>query len=265
MRAMRDPRPRARRLARLAQPSGLELVRAVRRFGAAHALPTTLRQQLHAYEQAQRYGLDLLPPMRLDDGLVVDVGANDGSFTQAVLTIDPRARVLAIEPAPETAAALARRFAGDPQVRVDTHAVSDRAGTATLNVTRNSVFSSLLEPGVTLERAYADAGTAVSERASVATARLDDLVRERVSVLKIDVQGAEAKLLRGAGETLARTRALLIEVTFVSHYEQDTTFAELHPLLLERGFVLHGLAPPYVERGQALWADACYVPATNVA
>ena len=262
---MRDPRPRIRRFARLARPAGVDLARQARGFAASHALEGSLRDQIRRFERAQGYGLHLLPPMRLDAGLVVDVGANQGAFTEAVLAIDPRARVLAVEPVPALAAALRRRFDGDARVRVDDHAVSDERGTATLNVTANSVFTSLLEPGATLERVYADAGTAVTERTEVPTARLDDLVDEPVSVLKIDVQGAEAKLLRGATGTLARTRALLLEMNFVSHYDGDSTFTDLHPLVLELGFVLRGIAPPYVEAGQALWADACYVPATKPA
>jgi FkbM family methyltransferase len=262
---MHDPRPRLRRVAQLAKPAGVDLARQARRFGAAHGLDGSLREQIRRYERAGGYGLHLLPPMRIDAGLVVDVGANQGAFTAAVLAIEPRARVLAVEPVPSLAEGLRQRFAGDGRVAVDAHAVSDHAGQATLNVTANSVFTSLLEPGTTLETAYADAGTAVTERTEVPTARLDDLVDEPVSVLKIDVQGVEARLLRGASATLARTRAVLLEMNFVSHYDGDTTFADLHPLMLELGFVLHGIAPPYVERGQALWADACYVPATKSA
>jgi len=254
---MPDLRPRLRRFAQLARPSGLELAREARAFAAAHALEGSPRDQLRRYERARGYGLALLPPIRLDEGLVVDVGANEGGFTDAVLAIEPRARVLAIEPVPVLAEGLRRRYGSDGRVRVDAHAVSDEVGSATLNVTANSVFTSLLEPGQALDQAYADTGTAVTERTEVPTARLD----EPVSVLKIDVQGVEAKLLRGAGATLARTRAVLMEMNFVSHYDGDTTVADLHPLMLELGFVLYGIAPPYVESGQALWSDACYVPA----
>jgi FkbM family methyltransferase len=261
---MRDPRPRIRRLAQLARPAGFDLARSGRAFGRSHELETSLRDQVRSFERAHQYGLQLLPPMRIDAGLVIDIGANEGGFTEAVLAIDPRGRVLAIEPAAGPAEALRRRFGTDSRVRIDTHAVSDSEGTATLNVTQNSVFTSLLEPGATFETAYADTGTALSERTTVPTARLDDLVDEPVSVMKIDVQGAEARLLRGAERTLTRTQAVLMEVTFVSHYDGDTTFPELHAMMLERGFVLRGLGQPYVERGQALWSDACYVPARSL-
>src|SRR4051794_38981084 len=109
---MRDPRTRIRRLAELARPTGLDLARDARRFAASHSLAGSLREQIRRYQWAQKYGLRLLPPMRLDVGLVVDAGANEGAFTQTVLAIDPRARVLAIEPAPGPAAELRRRFGG---------------------------------------------------------------------------------------------------------------------------------------------------------
>ena len=93
------------------------------------------------------------------------------------------------------------------------------------------------------------------------TARLDDLVDAPVSVLKIDVQGNEAALLRGAERTLLQARAVLIEVTFVSHYDGDTTFPDLHRIMEDQGWALRAMTrPQHGSTGTALWADACYVP-----
>ncbi len=96
---------------------------------------------------------------------------------------------------------------------------------------------------------------------SVETTTVDQLVGGRnVALLKIDVQGAEAEVLAGASETLGRTDAVMLEVTFVSHYEGDATFPSLHQTMLDAGFSLTGIAEPARSpSGAMLCSDACYV------
>jgi hypothetical protein len=100
----------------------------------------------------------------------------------------------------------------------------------------------------------------------VETTSIDDLVDEvagdgSVSVLKLDVQGGEQEALIGAERTLTSVKAILIEVTFVSHYEGDATFPVLHQRLTGDGFELAALGEPFKSnRGTVLWCDACYTP-----
>jgi precorrin-6B methylase 2 len=79
-----------------------------RRFARQHSITS---DRLRRYRLAKRSHLDLLPAgVRLDEGLVVDVGANVGAWTGAVLAIAPDARVLAIEPAEAPREQLLTRF-----------------------------------------------------------------------------------------------------------------------------------------------------------
>ena len=242
------------------RPEGLRTVERALRFGSANELTSGRLAQARNARLIETLAINLLPPMRIADGLVVDVGANVGDFTGAILAIEPRARVLAIEPVPATRTMLAARFAGDGRVRVDGHAIADSSGTTEMNLTANSVFASLLPPRESIHSEYVAGGTQVTGGTQVPTARLDDLIDEPVSVLKIDVQGAEAALLRGAERTLRRTRAVLLEVVFVSHYEGDVTFPDLHRAMETQGWTLWAMTAPHREAGAALWADACYVP-----
>jgi hypothetical protein len=107
---------------------------------------------------------------------------------------------------------------------------------------------------------YPAGGWDVVETTDVETATLDELVRGRdVGVLKIDVQGNESAVLAGAGATLRSTAALLLEITFVSHYEGDATFPLLHAQVTQAGFELVALSDPWMSsRGTILWMDACY-------
>ena len=74
-------------------------------------------------------------------------------------------------------------------------------------------------------------------------------------------------LLDGARQSLGRTQAIILETNFVSHYEGDALFNQLHERMTrEFGFYLHRWARPTYSRpdgdGRLLYADAIYVAAS---
>jgi hypothetical protein len=89
----------------------------------------------------------------------------------------------------------------------------------------------------------------------------DQLVadEDEISILKLDIQGAEMGVLTSSREGLRKTKSILLEVTFTSHYEHDAGFPELHQLLTGKGFGLYRLSPPYHRGARILYADALYI------
>jgi FkbM family methyltransferase len=221
------------------------------------------------YQAARAARLDLLPPqLDLADALVLDIGANVGSWTASLLQAEPSARVIAVEPNDVPRAALLRRFERDPRVRVDPRAVSSEPCTVRFHLTGHTHNASLLTPRPEMQELYGGSTEWAVERVvEVAATTVDELTSgEPVGLLKIDVQGAERKVIAGARETLARTSAVLLEVTFVSHYEDDSDFPSLHGVMRENGFTLVDLSKPFATaRHPALWSDACYVRSSLLA
>ena len=91
-----------------------------------------------------------------------------------------------------------------------------------------------------------------------------------VDFLKIDTQGHELKILRGACQTLRQVVALEVEVLFGPLYEGQAMFREVDHLLTECGFTLFRLRRsewvrrPYAQRphlsaGQLVFGDALYL------
>lgn len=114
----------------------------------------------------------------------------------------------------------------------------------------------------------------VAGRREVETVRLDDQEQARdTDYLKLDVQGGEADVLRGAERVLEETVVVHTEVEFVPLYRSQPLFAEIDQLLRSPGFLFHKFAGPAgrsfqpivvnndPNRGlsQLLWADAVYV------
>jgi FkbM family methyltransferase len=130
-----------------------------------------------------------------DGGLFVDVGANVGTYT--IWAAELGAEVIAIEPAADTFALLHENIAlnGYPVTAVHA-AAGDHCGTAR--------FTSGLDAGNSL----APDGPVVIELVTI-----DALIGDRqVAGMKIDVEGFEIDVLRGAARALADHRIGLIQI-----------------------------------------------------
>jgi FkbM family methyltransferase len=150
----------------------------------------------------------------------LDVGANVGPYTLLFARcVGPSGRVLALEPAPEAFDGLTRHVALNgfaDRVTPLNVAASDRAGTARLAVDGFQGTNHLVGGGSTESDRTTDGAASIEVR----TVTVDELCeRERIrpALLKVDVEGAEMAVLRGAAETIRRMG------------ERLSLFVEMHP------------------------------------
>jgi FkbM family methyltransferase len=138
----------------------------------------------------------------------VDVGANVGMFTVPLAT---RARrVLALEPAPSNVERLEANLRRNGLTNVDVRPVAagERTGTLVLRLGDDSMFHSTTEVGE-----GRGTGDELEVEATTVDAEWRAAGSPEVSVVKVDVEGGEPPVLRGASELLAAQRpALLLEV-----------------------------------------------------
>ncbi len=237
-------------------PVGLLRALEARRLFAARGYEVTLKAALEAWMMR----VHLVPPeIDLRQGLIVDVGANEGAFSGAVLAVAPHAEIIAAEPSPAPRARMQRRLGALPNVKILDVAVSDASGTATFHLTAHDHNSSLHSPRAEMQDTV-DLGWVPAGDIEVRTVTLDELVGDRtVDVLKIDVQGSEMDVLRGGDATLSRVRSVLLEMNFISQYDGDATFNTLHGEMDRRGFSLVNVSPTMTTPdGTAIFIDGCY-------
>lgn len=147
------------------------------------------------------------------DGLLFDVGANDGSYTRYLRQVAPRARIHAFEPHPRTFASLRARAAG-PGITLVNRALSDASGTMQLHDFADSDGSTQASLGRDAVRMYG--GGVVSHDVDVTT--LDDYAAangiEEIAFLKVDTEGFDINVLRGARDMIGRgaIRAIQFEI-----------------------------------------------------
>lgn len=161
--------------------------------------------------------------------VAMDVGANFGYF--ASLMSARGARVVAFEPHPEVYAALERNARAWPATETREQAVSDRAGVAILNEPEEHHDLERFNQGLASLVPMPNA-TGIE----VETVTLDDLISEPVGLLKVDVEGHEPAVLRGAHAALEA--GLVRDVVFEDY---DGEGSESKVLLRELGFSLFGI------------------------
>lgn len=189
---------------------------------------------------------------------VLDVGASRGQFALHAQHRYPVARIVCFEPLPISQAIL-RRVLGDT-VEVVPAAVGAEPGTATMHVSAADDSSSLLPIG---ERQQAEfPGTGEASQLDVPVVTLADTLDTNPTgpiLLKIDVQGFELNVLRGAGEKLAKVDTVFVECSFVELYEGQPLADDVITYMATQGFRLagvHGLVTAH--EGEALQADLLF-------
>ncbi len=137
------------------------------------------------------------------DGNSINAGANAGHILKSLTKLSPMGSHWAFEPIPRFATRLCEKF---PNVTVEQLALSDHTGVADFNyLPEDPAYSSLLK------RPDLEAGMEV-QSLRVDVRRLDDCIPRGVPIafIKINVEGAEAAVLRGAAQLLRNFRPVVV-------------------------------------------------------
>jgi FkbM family methyltransferase len=197
---------------------------------------------------------------------VLDVGANVGQFARELRDdVGYTGEIVSFEPLAAAFASLQAARRGDPSWRALHCALGAEPGTWTIHVAANSESSSLLEMLPAHRAAAPYSGTVGEERVEVRTLDgvLDGLFPDSFAgeiYLKIDTQGYEREVLRGAKRSLARIRTLQLELSLVPLYRDAPLFDEMCALLGRDGYRLVSLESGFTDArtGEMLQADGIF-------
>jgi FkbM family methyltransferase len=225
----------------------------VRLLAARAGVESQLRRTYHLVNRtARREARDhehlsvLLACSLAPDASCIDVGAHDGGVLREIVRCAPQGSHIAYEPLPELAAALARDY---PQVDVRNAALSDHDGEATFLHDRSEPMRSTLHA-----HAFTDHNNTIA--IPVRVERLDGALPPGYAptLVKIDVEGTEAEVLRGAIHTLRSHRPLVV---FEHGAGGTSSPAEVHSILVDdagyRIFDLDGTGPYSLPEFEAMY------------
>ena len=198
-------------------------------------------------------------------GVVLDVGANTGQYGQELRgELGYSGFICSFEPMSAAFRELQARASGDPDWQTFNVALGDTVGTTSINIAGNSYSSSILDMLPAHEAAAPESTFVGTEEIRMRT--LDSIFEdvcprgERV-YLKIDTQGFEGRVLRGAQESLPKIDAVQLELPLVPLYDGELPFVDLCKFMLGEGYTLVALDPGFTDprTGRLLQVDGIFV------
>jgi FkbM family methyltransferase len=194
--------------------------------------------------------------------LLIDVGAYHGEFSSKILLCNVLKRGLLFEPNPNNISYLERHFSGDERFTIEKVALGDQIGAVTFYCNDNLATGSVLRYCPRNRETEGEA-----DKFAVEQTTLDDYLgrmndQYRVGLIKIDTQGYDLNVLRGARLTIEKSRPwLIVELIFVALYENQANPVAIYDWLCERGYRLAAIFNEHYSEDKWLaFADAVFVP-----
>lgn len=182
-----------------------------------------------------------------DIDTVIDVGANEGGFGRYLRSIGFTGEIFSFEPVRTAFEKLSAVSAGDPAWTAFDVALGSSRGEATINVSKFSQLSSMLPASDYGSRHCNNMEIVEQQKISIRT--LDEcresglIPSDRRFLLKMDTQGFDLEVFRGASATLPQVRCMLSELSLIPIYEGMPHYLEALALYERSGFAVTGFYP----------------------
>jgi FkbM family methyltransferase len=200
----------------------------------------------------------------IDFSTILDVGANEGQFAEEIRCVFPAAHIYSFEPIPQCFKSLQKKCAQSELWSCYNVALAESEKTAVFNLHEDNMpSSSLLEATDQELNLYPKSRR--QRQVEVNCITLDKWILSNAdalkqpSLLKLDVQGYELNVLRGAFATLDHINAVICEINIQNFYEQQSSFPDIVNLFYSRGIHFHGvLEHTYDDANNVIAFDAIF-------
>lgn len=188
---------------------------------------------------------------------VIDVGANTGQYRNLLRSeISYTGTIISIEPDPDNAQKLrqAAESLQDKKWKIYEFALGDEESVMKLNIMAERVFNSFLEPDNSATDKFAHQNSIV-RTIDVDVHTLNKIIPEiqkehSVSniFLKLDTQGYDLKILKGANSVLDKIVGIQTELSFMPIYKNSASATDSLSMLKSLGYEVSGIYPIDEER-----------------
>ncbi len=194
----------------------------------------------------------------LKTDVIIDVGANVGLYAHTVRNLGFDGQIISFEPLSDAFQDLKKISSEDRAWDVYNFALGDENKNSTINISENSVSSSILDSHDKLNELCPEANYSGTE--GIQIKRLDTIIEEicppeaRLFV-KIDTQGFESKVVRGCLGCLDRIVAFQLEIPLMELYKSELAFTDLINFMDDVGYKLVKIEPGWNDPKTGLSAE----------
>jgi len=196
---------------------------------------------------------------------IFDIGANEGQFARSIRRRFPSAHLICFEPTPNAFKKLESWTILDGNAVAFQLALGDMSGSLKMHLHAEHTPSSSLLSTTELSHDVFPM-TVAQEQIDVRVERMDDYIAKVIqrplgsTLVKLDVQGFEARVLKGATSLLSQCRACLVEVCLDNLYQDQSSFFDVCDLARTAGLRYAGnLTQSYADDGHIIYLDALFI------
>ena len=181
----------------------------------------------------------------LDIDKVIDIGAHKGEFLENILKIEKVNSFYAFEPQKDIFNELSKKFSKNKKISLFNCAVDKEISNKKLKVNKLSMTSSLAEFNeksfyLKLKNFLSSSKSNFVDEYEIPTNTIDNVFKDinlKKTLLKIDVEGFELRVIQGSQMKLKEIPYILMENQFGDHYKNNN-FDDIKNLLIKENFFI---------------------------
>ena len=222
----------------------------VRKFGIDIAKYTADTRGIDSYH-------DIFQIINCEKPMIFDIGANTGQTITNFREVFKNCTINSFEPSPSTFEILKKNSSKMENVQIWNTGIGSSVSTLLLNENTGSDMSSFLELG---QAGWGE----IKNKTEVAVTTIDQFCQDQnieiIDILKIDTQGYEHEVFKGAVNSILENRIglLYFEVTFIDMYKGLPSFSTLYDFAVNHGFELVAIYPIKYKNNKAGWTDVLF-------
>lgn len=198
-------------------------------------IPSSFKNQLKEKlgVPSQEHTFKILKKLGYQSKLVLDIGAYEGTWAESFLTIFPEAKILMLEGQESKKTILQQKSEVNKQLDFRI---------ALLGSAEQEVEFNIYETASSVLKENNETGAKTETRTLITLDQLSiNTPFAQPDLIKIDTQGYELEILKGAEKTMQLAQFILLEVSLIDIYKNCPMVAEVMAFMQAKGFVLYDI------------------------
>ena len=195
---------------------------------------------------------------------IYDIGANTGQYALKMRRYGYNNRIISFEPLEDAFQVLKDFSSNDEKWTVKKYALGNEESESLINVAGNSQSSSILE--MLPEHLKSEPTSKYIAKQKIKIKKIDSIFSDLYKIgdhimMKIDTQGYEKNVIKGAENSLDKIRVIQLEMSIVPLYRNELLIDEMIKYMFNMGFELVSLENGFSDKstGKLLQVDGIFV------